>query len=484
MPLTLRYVARSDAGLVRDVNEDSGYAGPYLLAVADGMGGHAAGEVASQAAIEELVQAEGDPSGTDPLETLGHALESANERIRQLVHDDPSREGMGTTVTAFLWTGKALAKGHIGDSRAYLLRDGEFAQITHDHTFVQTLVDEGRISREEAGVHPARSFILKALQGQPDLDPDFDLIDVRVGDRLLVCSDGLDNARVSDDAIAAALTSIGDIEQAANELIRLAKAGGAPDNVTVVLADVLNADKEREPDDTVEAYLVGAAADNMPDDAKRSHRSPGAALRSLLGAGAHDDGDDFEARRYAPQPPRRFRWVRALGITAVLGLIAWAGLTLAKGWVDEQYYVGEHSGEVAIYQGLSQELGPIRLSTLYEQAGGLPISALPEVYQAQVAATIPADDVADAEDRVENLRERACVSNMSESAGVPTDSSEPTDDPTTNPTSDPTNAPTNTPTNQPTGNAAAGPTVTPTSEPTPTAMPTPDFPGLECAETQ
>lgn len=285
MALSLRYVARSDAGLVRDVNEDSGYAGPYVLAVADGMGGHAAGEVASQAAIEELVQAEGDLGDGDPLDALANALHAANDRIRQLVHDDPSREGMGTTVTAFLWTGEALAKGHIGDSRAYVLRDGEFTQITHDHTFVQTLIDEGRISPEEATVHPARSFILKALQGQPDLEPDFELVQVRVGDRLLICSDGLDNARVSDKAIASTLTSLSDPEEAADELIRLARAGGAPDNVTVVIADVLQADKPREPDDTVEAYLVGAAAENLPDHGKRPRRWPGAALRSKLGSG-------------------------------------------------------------------------------------------------------------------------------------------------------------------------------------------------------
>ncbi|MGH8826069.1 MAG: PP2C family protein-serine/threonine phosphatase, partial [Jiangellaceae bacterium] len=202
MPLTLRYVARSDVGLVREGNEDSGYAGPYLLAVADGMGGHAAGEVASQAAIEELVQAEQDPSGSDPLNALNSAIQAANARIRQLITADPSREGMGTTVTAFLWTGTALAMGHIGDSRAYLLRDGELRQVSHDHTFVQSLVDEGRITREEAGVHPARSLILKALQGQGEVDPDLELLEVVAGDRILVCSDGLDNASVPDAAIS------------------------------------------------------------------------------------------------------------------------------------------------------------------------------------------------------------------------------------------------------------------------------------------
>src|SRR5215207_9111511 len=155
MPLMLRYVARSDVGLVRDGNEDSGYAGPRLLAVADGMGGHAAGEVASSATIEELVHVESVGTDGDPLAALAAAVNAANSRIRQMVEEDPARQGMGTTLTALFWNGQTLALAHIGDSRAYLLRDGELRQITHDHTFVQTLVDEGRITAEEASVHPA-----------------------------------------------------------------------------------------------------------------------------------------------------------------------------------------------------------------------------------------------------------------------------------------------------------------------------------------
>lgn len=467
MALALRYVARSDAGLVRDVNEDSGYAGPYVLAVADGMGGHAAGEVASQAAIEELVQAEGDLSERDPLEALEHALHAANDRIRQLVHDDPSREGMGTTVTAFFWTGDALAKGHIGDSRAYLLRNDELTQITHDHTFVQTLIDEGRISPEEATVHPARSFILKALQGQPDLEPDFELVRVRLGDRLLICSDGLDNARVTDDAIAATLTSISDPADAADELVRLARAGGAPDNVTVVIADVLQADKPLEPDDTVEAYLVGAAADNMHEDGKRPRRWPGSALRSKLGSSG-EVTNDFEEQRYAPQATRRFSWPRALLITAALGAIGWAGLTLANGWVDDQYYVGEHNGEVAVFQGLSQEIGPIRLSSLYEQPGGLPVAALQDVYQTKVEETIAADSAGDARAKVETLRKNACAANRPGTDGTdrrkgPTGTTEANATQDTNPDES---------TKQP----------EPSPEPTQEPEPEPTFDGLECSE--
>jgi protein phosphatase len=409
MPLTLRYVARSDVGLVREGNEDSGYAGPYLLAVADGMGGHAAGEIASQAAIEELVLAERDPSGIDPLEALTGAIDAANARIGQLIVDDSSREGMGTTVTAMLWTGAALGLGHIGDSRAYLLRDGTLRQLTHDHTFVQSLVDEGRITPEEAGVHPARSLILKALQGQPEVEPDLQLLEVHPGDRLLVCSDGLTGV-VSDAAVQDILQSTPELDEAADGLIRTTLAGGAPDNVTLVLADVIDTDNPRQPDDTAEAYLVGAAASNDPSPRERHHRRrPSAALRSLLGNDVRPaEPHDPEALRYAPQPPRKFQWIRALIAAAAVVLVGWVGLNLANDWIRDQYYVGESSGQVAIYQGVSQEVGPIRLSELYEIPGGLPADALPKVYRDRIDETITANDLAEAQDVVSTLRLHAC----------------------------------------------------------------------------
>ncbi|WP_051425488.1 PP2C family protein-serine/threonine phosphatase [Jiangella gansuensis] len=429
MPLTLRYVARSDVGLVREGNEDSGYAGPYLLAVADGMGGHAAGEVASQAAIDELVLAEHDPSDTDPLEALTVAIEAANARIRQLIVDDSSREGMGTTVTAIMWTGKALGLGHIGDSRAYLLRDGSIRQLTHDHTFVQSLVDEGRITLEEAGVHPARSLILKALQGQGEVEPDLEMLDVQPGDRLLVCSDGLTGV-VSDATLEETLGSHAQLDEAADELIRLALAGGAPDNVTLVLADVLETDTPRQPDDTAEAYLVGAAASDAPAPPERPHRRrPGAALRGFLGAEEKPTPEDLEAMRYAPQPPRGFRWGRALVVVVVVGLLGWAGLNLANGWIRDQYYVADSSGQVAIYQGVSQEIGPIRLSELYDIPGGLPVEALPEIYREQVQGTITADDLDDAQRVVAGLRLNACRAHQRLGTPAPTPTPTPTPTP-------------------------------------------------------
>lgn len=496
MPLTLRYVARSDVGLVREGNEDSGYAGPSLLVLADGMGGHAAGEVASQAAVDEIMNADLIP--TDDVEAsidaLVVAFKAANDRIRRLAVEDPAREGMGTTATVLHWTGHTIAVAHIGDSRAYLLRDGALQQITHDHTYVQSLVDEGRITRADARIHPAKSLVLKVLQGQPDIEPDYGTVDVVAGDRVLVCSDGLSDV-LPDDTIQAIMSGPAELDAIADELVRNALAGGAPDNVTVLLGEIVDLDLPPNPDDTIEAFLVGAASEVSPPEPDRPHRrGPAAAIRALVGT---DDGDDDpEAARYAPQPPRRFRWVRPLLVVAVVGLIGWVGLSLANDWVRGQYYVGDYDGDVAIYQGVSQELGPIRLSELDTVADGLPVAALPALYRDQVGDAIVAEDLDDAERKVDDLRDHACQAHLPEPAPTPTATPTPTPTTPANPTPTPTGdtgaeadgddeaafvlaagvGPTVRPTTTP------NPTPTPTPTPGPTVAPKPDFPGLVCAE--
>ena len=193
----LRFAARTDVGLLRDGNEDSLYAGPRLLAVADGMGGAAAGEVASAVAIAALAPLDEDPPGSDLLDALSNAAYEANDQLRSMIAQDRSLYGMGTTLTAMLIAGTRIGLLHIGDSRAYLLRDGVLTQITHDHTLVQTFVDEGRITREEATTHPQRALILRALKGDEHLDLDLSVRDTLPGDRYLLCSDGL-SAVVSD----------------------------------------------------------------------------------------------------------------------------------------------------------------------------------------------------------------------------------------------------------------------------------------------
>jgi protein phosphatase len=259
----LRYVARSDVGLGRDGNEDAAIAGPNVLAVADGMGGHAAGEVASHATVDELIRADLD-GAADPVGSLASLFAAANARIRQLVHDAPERDGMGTTATVIVTSGAHLppgqvAVGHIGDSRAYLLRAGELRQITRDHTFVQTLVDDEHITPSEARVHPARSVVTKVLQGMDPVEPDLFLVDIQPGDRILICSDGLTDV-VTDDVIEQALTSAESVEACADELIRLALAGGGPDNITVVLADVVALESGNGQDGAGPTYVTGAAA--------------------------------------------------------------------------------------------------------------------------------------------------------------------------------------------------------------------------------
>jgi len=236
-PLGIRYAALSDAGLVRETNQDAAYAGSRLLAVADGFGG--SGAPASAAAIDTLKQLE---TGSFPAANLLNALEDGIAQADRAVHDiaesDPGGDEVGTTLTAMLWTGSQLALVHIGDSRAYLLRDGEFFQITHDHTLVQSMVDEGRISAAEAASHPQRSLLMRALVGRPDAMPDLRLQDVQAGDRYLLCSDGL-TAVVPDEQVRQAVSGDAGPEETVRELIGLARRLGGPDNVSCVVADVL-----------------------------------------------------------------------------------------------------------------------------------------------------------------------------------------------------------------------------------------------------
>lgn len=253
MTLVLHYAARSDRGLVRSNNQDSVYAGPRLLALADGMGGHAAGEVASKVVIAALAPLDDDEPGDDLLGQLRDAVLSGNSAISELVAGDPDLDGMGTTLTAVLFAGSKLGLVHIGDSRAYLVRDGELSQITHDDTFVQSLIDEGRITEEEAANHPQRSLLLRALTGH-EVEPSLAVREARAGDRYLLCSDGL-TGPVSEETLAEALR-IADPQQCADRMIELALKGGGPDNVTVIIADVVDVEFGED------APIVGGAAGN------------------------------------------------------------------------------------------------------------------------------------------------------------------------------------------------------------------------------
>ena len=236
--LAVRYGVQSDIGLSRQDNEDAAYAGARLLAVADGMGGHAAGEVASAAAIDALRPLDTQVPAGELLNALDHAVRRASSALRDMVRDNPALQGMGTTLTALLWSGSQLGLVHIGDSRAYLVRDGEVFQITHDHTLVQSLLDDGKITASEVTSHPQRFLLLRALDAGSSFEPDLQLRDARLGDRYLLCSDGLHQVAAAE-SIAEVLLTVTDPDQAAKDLIALAIDGGGPDNVTCIVADVV-----------------------------------------------------------------------------------------------------------------------------------------------------------------------------------------------------------------------------------------------------
>ncbi|MGH3756603.1 PP2C family protein-serine/threonine phosphatase [Actinophytocola sp.] len=353
MTLVLRYAARSDRGLVRSNNQDSVYAGPRLLSLADGMGGHAAGEVASKVVIAALAPLDDDEPGEDLLGQLREATQAGNGAIAELVAGDPELDGMGTTLTAVLFAGSRIGLVHIGDSRAYLQRNGQFAQITHDDTFVQSLIDEGRITEDEAATHPQRSLLLKALTGH-EVEPNLTIREARAGDRYLLCSDGLSGV-VTHETLTETI-KIPDAQACADRMIELALKGGGPDNVTVIVADVVDIDFGED------APIVGGAAGNGQDD-----QPPPDSPASRAGAITSPRIEPVRAEQTEPPPDpkaKRRKRIRLL-VLLMLVLLVLAGGAVAT-WivVNKQYYVGEaDDGEIAIFQGVRGSIFGISLNT-------------------------------------------------------------------------------------------------------------------------
>jgi len=342
--LVLRYAARSDRGLVRANNEDSVYAGARLLALADGMGGHAAGEVASQLVIAALAHLDDDEPGGDLLAKLDQAVREGNAAIAAHVENDPELEGMGTTLTAILFAGNKLGLVHIGDSRGYLLRDGELNQITKDDTFVQTLVDEGRITAEEAHSHPQRSLIMRALTGH-EVEPTLIMREARAGDRYLLCSDGLSDP-VSHETILDAL-QLADVAESADRLIELALRGGGPDNVTVVVADVVDYDYGQ-----TQPILAGAVSGD--DD-------PTAPPNTSAGrASAINPNRSVVAKRVVAEPDLPIKrprpWRRITIAAAVLIVLVVGALVIGRMIIRSNYYVTANGGTVVIMRGIQGSL--------------------------------------------------------------------------------------------------------------------------------
>lgn len=347
MTLVLRYFTRSDRGLVRSNNEDSAYAGARLLALADGMGGHAAGEVASQLVIEALSSLDADEPGGDLLGALERATRAGNEAIAAQVERSPELEGMGTTLTAILFAGNRIGLCHIGDSRGYMYRDGQISQITRDDTFVQTLVDEGRITAEQAHTHPQRSLIMRALTGT-EVEPTLTVREARAGDRYLLCSDGLSDV-VTEETLAETLGSFPDPRECADRLIELALRGGGPDNVTVVIGDVIDTEYgESRP-------IVGGAAGGN-EDAYTPNPTTAAGRAAALRPPPSDPQRPSVLEEPAPARKRSHlrRWL-SLAVAALVVIALVVGFFVFRAVVYSNYYASADEGNVVINQGSPDE---------------------------------------------------------------------------------------------------------------------------------
>ncbi|MFD8062938.1 Stp1/IreP family PP2C-type Ser/Thr phosphatase [Streptomyces cyaneofuscatus] len=428
MSLSLRFAAGSHKGMIREGNEDSGYAGPRLLAIADGMGGQAAGEVASSEVISTLVQLDDDVPGSDILTSLATAVQQANDQLRVMVEEDPQLEGMGTTLTALLWTGQRLGLVHVGDSRAYLLRDGVLTQITQDHTWVQRLVDEGRITEEEATTHPQRSLLMRALGSGDHVEPDLSIREVRAGDRYLICSDGLSGV-VSHQTMEETLASYQGPQETIQELIQLALRGGGPDNITCIVADVLDVDNN----DTLAGRLndtpvvVGAVAENQAvlndSGAMQTPAGRAAGLGRPVpppsggfgppgsgdsGYGSMPDGSyDSYTDDDLAKPRGGRKWLkRSVFTVLILGVIG-GGLYGGYRWTQTQFYVGAQNENVALFRGISQDLAWISLSEVEKNHPEIELKYLPPYQRKQVEATIAEGSITDARKKVDELAAQA-----------------------------------------------------------------------------
>ncbi|HUC56173.1 MAG TPA: protein phosphatase 2C domain-containing protein [Streptosporangiaceae bacterium] len=469
MTYALRYAVRSDVGVLREGNEDSAYAGPHLLAVADGMGGYEAGEVASASVIKSVAPLDTRPMPeSDLVDAVAAAVTKAKQNLRAIVEADPAVGSMGTTLTAMLWSGATAAIVHIGDSRAYLLRDDDLYQITRDHTFVQALIDQGRIRPDEAANHPQRSLLLRALDGRTDADPDLSVLTAELGDRFLLCSDGLPVV-VSDEEIRQTLADIPEPSDAVLQLIDLAIRGGGPDNITCIVADVIDTEESRLAA-TRAPVLAGAAASAgneqtmqfsrsafdtdagltrfgaTPPGARDGHNDQGAYGDSGPHSGAGPTTapqpvlpDQEPAQRPQPRttprqaqssrtadssPPaaaaasrgrhggqddlrggRRRRGVPVISILlGIFVLIIAVAVVIGYEVIHNQYYVGNNGGKVAIFRGMNDKVLGHRLYSVYTPTD-IPISGIPAA-SAQEVARNDTGSLAMAQQFVSNIRKQ------------------------------------------------------------------------------
>lgn len=365
-------VANSHVGVVRQGNEDAGLASARLLAVADGMGGHAAGEVASSAVIRTLHEGlETLPTEMSAVEDwLLEVVNDAHGFVGDLIANDADRRGMGTTFSALALSDEGIVIGHIGDSRIYRLRDGVMQQVTTDHTYVQMLVDRGEITPAEAAVHPRRNLMMRAIDGLNDVVIDITKFDVQTGDRFLLCSDGLSG--VLSNEVISDVMSRPDLTLAVSTLIELTLSAGAPDNVTVVIGEYRAEAEEFTP------FVVGSAL---------------------------EETQTIE-EEVTPERRRRFTWwpwALAVVIFAI-------GALSVSAWINKQYYLGSNGLYVTIYNGIPQRLGSLALSEPVE-VSNVAMVTLTQVDRDRLADGITVGSLADGEQLVKDLYLRSSICN-------------------------------------------------------------------------
>lgn len=389
--------AKTDVGRIRKANEDSYLVKEPLFAVADGMGGHIAGDIASATAVDLISEraAEEMPRTTAELAAI---VRGANAAVWEKAQQDPSLRGMGTTCTLALVEDRHIHLAHVGDSRAYLYRNGELTQVTEDHTLVSRMVREGRLEPEEAERHPQRSIITRALGVDADVEVDELSMGIETGDRFLLCSDGLTSMIGSED-LHEVLTTQPDPNAAADELIARALEAGGEDNVTVVLIDLAD---PAAPPAPAQGNTTAAPAP-MP---RRETTEPDVAPAPAVDTGVHRLPE--ERLEVQPERPvRRGRWKAVVIPLLVVLLLAAAAYAAARYTLQNSYFVGaDDSGTVTIYRGIPEDIAGFSLREP-EESTPVSVEELPEFLRSNVTSGIKADSLEEARDMVEDLEERS-----------------------------------------------------------------------------
>jgi protein phosphatase len=413
MSVKTRSFAASDIGRVRKTNQDSGYAGYNFFFVADGMGGHAGGDIASAIIAQGVARAYKDYEDTDQAaSSVTEALLEANQKLASTVAEHPELKGMGTTFSGVVFTGDLVTVTHIGDSRVYMVSDGKVSQVTRDHTFVQRLVDTGRITAEEALTHPRRSVLMRVL-GDVEIAPEIDTETFKAapGDRWMLCSDGLCGV-VPDEIINGILLNKSvDAEEATALLIYEAIEHGAPDNITVVVVDVLSA--AAQTDFAAQPTFVGSAENEVVITTRRGSRlveifNP-RLIRDLL---VRQPTEQFAVEteelleRIMKETRSKVRWRRVRGLAIIATLIALAGYLgySAYAYTQTRFFIAESDGYVVIYQGIRESFGPFVFSREYQRTD-LVVDQLNTYQQQLVERSISGDSLEDINDKLQTLRE-------------------------------------------------------------------------------